>query len=151
MYASAFSQTIDGEIKGAVFIDVSTPCNLTEAYAARVKKTISDENWKMLKLYKPGLYYVLKQLPEISKYMTDRFLSKRIPLTVIGADRYKPAKPIGETVEDMTNWKACLKELGSLPNHKYVATKNTDHKVWENAPEVVIKEISELYGQVKAK
>ena len=149
MYASEFAQTNRGKVRGAVFIDVSTPCNLSNEYTTRVKNSISEEIWKMLKQHKTGLYYTLNKFPETAEYMSQRYISNSIPLTVIVADHYKPTQQIGETEQDMLNWKECLKDLGNLPNHKYVATEDTDHKVWEKAPDTVIKEVSELYNQTQ--
>ena len=145
MYVSEFAQWNGGDIKGAIFIDVSSPCSLTEEYATRVKNTLKGEMWGMLKQYRRGLYHVLQRFPDIAAYMSDRYLPTSIPMTVIVAERYKPTQQIGETEQDMLNWQACLKDLGNQPNHTYVTTKDTDHKVWENAPEVVIKEIVDLY------
>ena len=150
MYASAFARANQGKIQGAVFIDVSVPCELTNEYATRVKNSISDENWKMLKEHRTGLYYVLHEFPEIAEYMSRRYISNSIPLTLIVADTYVPTPQIGETEQDMIHWKTCLEDFGNLLNHKYVTTKNTDHKVWEKDPETVISEIITLYNQTKS-
>ncbi len=149
IYASEFTKKNRGKVKGAVFIDVATPCQLNNEIATRIKNSISEENWKMLKQYKIGLYYVLKKFPEITDYMSKRYISNSIPLTLIVAENYVPTKEIGETEQDMLNWKKCLQELGTLPNHKYVKTINTDHKVWEKDPKTVIDEIIKLYKQTK--
>ena len=146
MYASEFSN--QNNITGAVFIDVSTPCNLDNEYANRVKNSISDENWRMLKQYRAGLYYVLKNFPEIADYMSERYLSNEIPLTLIVASNYTANPQIGESENDMQEWKTCLKEFGRLPKHSYVSTENTDHKVWLKDPDTVIKEITQLYLKV---
>lgn len=147
-YASEFAKRKKRRIKGAVFIDAATPCELNEELAMRIKNSISEENWSLLKQYKIGLYYVLKKFPEIARYMSNRYISNNIPLTLIVAENYVPTKEIGETDEDMTKWKKCLQEFGALPNHKYVVTKNTDHKVWEKDPATVSDEIIKLYNQV---
>jgi len=144
-YASEFARINKGKILGAVFIDVSTPCALNVEYASKVKRSISKENWKLIKQYKVGLYYVLKKFPEIAEYMSSRFISKTIPLTLIAAEIRKPTKEIGETVQDMVNVKNCLKAFGTLPNHKYVLARNAGHKVWKESPKLVVKEIIERY------
>ena len=149
VYASEFSNRNKGKIKGAVFIDVATTCELDNEITTRIKNSISDDNWKMIKQYKTGLYYVLIKFPEIAKYMSQRYISNLIPLTLIVAENYTPTQEIGETEQDMLNWKKCLREFGNLPNHKYVVTKNTDHKVWEKDPKTVIDEIIKLYNQTK--
>ena len=151
MYASEFANTNKGKISGAVFIDVSTPCNLNHAYTTKVQNAISPENWKLIKQHKAGLYFVLSKFPEIADYMSERYISNSIPLTVIVAEHYKPTPQIGETAQDMLHWKKCLETLGNLPNHKYVTTKNTGHKVWEKDPQTVIEEIAKLYNQTLAK
>jgi pimeloyl-ACP methyl ester carboxylesterase len=146
MYASEFAKGKD--IKGAVFIDVVLPCNFDKEYTNRVRSSISDENWSMLKKHKTGLYYVLKNLPEIAEYMSQRYIPNSIPLTLIVAEHYKPTIQIGETEQDMQDWKTCLKDFGNLPNHSYVVTEQTDHKVWVKDPNTVIDEIIKLYSKV---
>lgn len=149
MYASAFANENKGKIKGAVFIEVSTPCQLTDEYTTRVKHTISAENWAMLKERRIGLYYVLQQFPEIAAYMSTRYLSEAIPLTVIAAEHYKPTPQIGETEADMRHWQTCLAELGNLPNHTYVVTKDTEHKICKKDPDTIIAEVTKLYHQTQ--
>lgn len=147
-YASEFAFRNKGEITGAVFIDVATPCGLSTEYATKVENSISQENWALINEYKPGLYYVLKEFPEISKYMAERFISNTIPLTLIAAGIRKPTKEIGETEQDMINMTNCLAAFGNLPNHQYVSVPKAGHKVWEQNPEIVINEIVSLYNQV---
>lgn len=144
-YASEFAQRNKGKISGAVFIDVSTPCALNIEYASKVNSSISAENWALIKQYKTGLYYVLKSFPNTAEYMSENYIPNSIPLTVIAAETRKPTIEIGETEQDMLNMTNCLKDFGTLPNHKYVFASNTEHKVWENSPELVIQEIIELY------
>ncbi|MEL7378032.1 MAG: alpha/beta hydrolase [Bacteroidota bacterium] len=147
-YASEFSRRVKGKIVGAVFIDVATPCALTVAYASKVKRTISTENWTLIKSYKIGLYYVLQEFPQIAAYMSDRFISNATPLTLIAAEIREPVAAIGDTEQDVINATNCLEAFGQLPNHKYVLAPNTEHKVWERSPEIVINEIVELYNLV---
>ncbi|MEL6560978.1 MAG: alpha/beta hydrolase [Bacteroidota bacterium] len=147
-YASEFALINKGNIKGAVFIDVATPCGLNVEYATRIEEAISQENWALLNEYKTGLFYVLKEFPEISKYMAKRFISNSIPLTVVAAGVRNPTKEIGETEQDMINMTNCLKAFGSLPNHQYIPVPKAGHKVWVQSPEIVINEIAALYKQV---
>jgi pimeloyl-ACP methyl ester carboxylesterase len=149
MYASEFANTNQGKITGAVFIDVSTPCELSDEYTTRVQNSISSANWEMLKEYKSGLYYVLSRFPEIAEYMSQRYIPNSVPLTVVVAEHHKPTQQIGETEQDMLNRRTCLADLGNLPNHRYVVTQNTDHKVWEKDPKTVVEEITKLYRQTK--
>ncbi|MGB3143152.1 MAG: alpha/beta hydrolase [Maribacter sp.] len=148
MYASEFAQINMGRIQGAVFIDVATPCGLDREYTTKVKNSITAEIWKMLEQYRTGLYHVLKNFPEIAEYMSDRYLPNSVPMTLIVAENYSPTSQIGETEEDIQHWKECLKKLGSLPNHRYVMTKGTDHKVWAKDPKTVVNEIVRLYELV---
>ncbi|MEO1623644.1 MAG: hypothetical protein AAFV25_00705, partial [Bacteroidota bacterium] len=73
-----------------------------------------------------------------------------IPVTVIAAELRTPTKEIGETEQDMINTTNCIKAYGQLPKHKYVLAPNTEHKVWKKSPELVVKEITELYRQTAA-
>lgn len=150
-YAAEFARRNKRKINGAVFIDTSTPCGLNVSYATKVRNTISDDNWNLIREYKVGLYYVLQAFPEIAAYMSTRFMKNSIPLTVIAADTRTPSKEIGETEQDMINMANCLKEFGRLPNHKYVLAANTGHKVWKDDPKIVIDEIVQLYHQTTKK
>lgn len=147
-YASEFARRNKGKITGAVFIDVATPCGLTVEYASKVKRSISDENWGLIKEYKAGLYYVLRAFPEIAEYMSERFISNAIPLTLIAAEIREPTKEIGDTEQDMINITNCLRAFGNLPNHKYVLAPGAEHKVWVQRTEIVIEEIVELYKRL---
>ena len=146
-YASEFAQRNKGKISGAVFIDVATPCGLNAKYAEKVRSSISEKNWKLIKEYKAGLYYVLQRFPEITDYMSNRFLTGAVPVTVIAAEIREPTKEIGDTEEDMRRMTNCLKEYGTLPNHTYVLAKGAEHKVWKKEPQLVIEEIGKLYKE----
>ncbi|MEL6194953.1 MAG: alpha/beta hydrolase, partial [Bacteroidota bacterium] len=145
-YASEFAQRNKGKITGAVFIDVATPCGINPKYAEKVRSSISKENWKLIKEYKAGLYYVLQHFPEITDYMSDRFITSAVPVTVIAAEIREPTKEIGDTEEDMIRMANCLRDYGNLPNHTYVLANGTEHKVWKKDPQLVIKEIVKLYS-----
>ncbi|MEO1436112.1 MAG: alpha/beta hydrolase, partial [Bacteroidota bacterium] len=144
-YAAEFSQRHKGKIRGAVLIDVSTPCSLTVEYATRVKNSISEEIWALIKTHKLGLYHVLRNFPELAAYISNRFLSDSIPLTILAAEIREANPEIGETEQDLTRVDECLKALGSLPNNKYVLAKSTGHKVWKDDPQIVIDNIVEWY------
>ncbi|MEM7514668.1 MAG: alpha/beta hydrolase [Bacteroidota bacterium] len=146
-YASEFARRNKGKISGAAFIDVATPCGLNPEYTEKVRSTISEENWKLIKDYKAGLYYVLQNFPEISSYVSTRFLAGSIPVTVIAAEIREPTKEIGDTEEDMIRMANCLRDYGNLPNHTYVLANGTEHKVWKKDPQLVIKEIVKLYKE----
>ena len=80
--------------------------------------------------------------------MSQGYISNSIPLTLIVAEYYKPTIQIGETEQDMQDWKTCLKDFGNQQNHSYVTTEQTDHKVWVKDPKTVIDEITKLYSKV---
>lgn len=143
-YASLFAHENQSKIKGAVFIDVTTPCFTTKAWAVDYKSSISDQNWKMIQQYRVGLYYVLQQFPEIADYMSTRYIPKEIPLTLIVAENL-PNENTLKTAEDRENWVKCFEEFGHQPNHSYVLARDADHHVWVKRPELVVKEITELY------
>ena len=95
----------------------------------------------MIKRYKTGVYYVLKNLEEISAYMSDQSLTSEIPVTTIAAEKLPP-------MVDADTWTECLISFGSLPNHRYVLAKDAGHKVWEDNPELVVGEVAALYERV---
>lgn len=143
-YSSLFAHENRSKIKGAVFIDVITPCFTTKAWAEDYKSSISDQNWKMIRQYRVGLYYVLQQFPEIADYMSTRYIPKEIPLALIVAENL-PNENTLKTEEDRENWVRCFEEFGHQSNHSYVLAENADHHVWVKRPELVVKEITELY------
>ena len=144
-YASEFALKFPGSITGAVFIDVSTPCSMDTIYATKVRQTISEADWKMIKQYKLGLYHVLQNLTSIASYMSDRFITDSIPVTVIAADIRVPTRQIGETDQDMIQMTECLKAFGNSGNNRYLIIKGSGHKVWKKDPERVVEEIVQQY------
>ncbi|PKV52870.1 alpha/beta hydrolase family protein [Aquimarina sp. MAR_2010_214] len=146
-YASEFAQRNKGKINGAVFIDVGTPCIITKEWASNYKKSLPADVWVMLKQHRVGLYYLLQNFSTIADYMSTRYISNDIPLTLIVAENLPDSNTL-RTEEDRINWVKCLKDFGNLPNHKYVLAKNTDHKVWEKDPKTVIEEITKLYLKI---
>lgn len=144
-YASLFSLRNQSEIKGAVFIDVGVPCMVTREWAENYKKSVSKEDWEIIKKYKLGLYYVLQKFPEIADYMSNKYIPSTIPLTLIVAENLPDSTSL-KTDEDRKNWVHCLKEFGNLPHHKYVLAKGADHKVWIKDPKIVVEEITKMYN-----
>ncbi len=126
-YSSLFAYRNKKKVKGAVFIDVATPCFLTNKWAKEFIDSVSHKDWKMIKQYKLGLYHVLLKLPEISNFMSDKFLNHKIPVTLIRAENILPMVQDGEKEK----WIECLRSYGTMPGHNYVLAKNADHKVWE--------------------
>lgn len=143
-YSTAFARRNKKNTLGAVFIDVALPCYFTAEWSRSFVESIKEVDWAMIKQYRVGLYYVLQNLESISKGMKSKTIPKSIPVTVIGAD-IPPAMVKPEEVE---TWKECLKAFGSLPNHKYVLAAGAGHKVWEDNPDLVVREIVDLYQRI---
>ncbi len=146
-YSTLFTLRNSKKVTGSVFIDVLTPCYFTEKRIKDLQNSITKEDWIMLKKEAIGLYYVLKNLEDIYTQMKDKSYPAVIPATVIGAD-FPPQMVQGD---EITEWKNCLKTLGSQPNHSYVFAEKTKHKVWKDNPDLVVKEIAKLYKQVSTK
>lgn len=141
-YSTEFARRNKKMTLGAVFIDVALPCYFTAEWSKGFVESIKEGDWAMIKQYKVGLYYVLQNLEAISEAMKP--LPRKIPVTVIGAD-IPPAMVKPEEVE---SWKGCLKSFGSLPNHKYVLAPRAGHKVWADNPDLVIREVTDLYRRI---
>jgi|SRR6185437_3917648 len=143
-YSSLFTYRNKDKVKGAVFIEVATPCFFTSEWAKKFVDSIKSQDWKMIKQYKLGLYYVLADFPAIASYMSDKYLTSETPATLIRADNILPIVKDNEKEK----WIDCLKSFGMMPNHRYVVAKNSEHKVWDKNPQIVIYEIIKLYRQV---
>lgn len=146
-YSSLFAYRNKSKVKGAVFIDVATPCFITSEWTKGFVDAISPQDWKMIKQYRVGLYYVLSNFQDISIYMSDKFLNYKTPVTLIRAENILPMVKDHEKEK----WINCLKSYGTMENHTYVVAKNSDHKVWDKNPQIVIDEIVKLYKQVTNK
>ena len=129
-YSSLFTYRNKKKVKGVVCIDIATPCFFTKEYSDHFVETIKKEDWEMIKKYKIGLYYVLKNLTATSIYMENKFINSRTPTIMISAENIQPM--IKDNEKD--KWINCSKSFGTMPNHEYVVAKNADHKVWEKNP-----------------
>ena len=143
-YSTLFADRNKRKIKGAVYIDVALPCFFTKEWSRDFVDAISNKDWEMIKQYKTGLYYVLKNLEGISDYMRNKPFPEKTPVTLIAAEKILPMVKQHEA----DKWTACLKSFGLLPNHKYVLAKSAGHKVWDDDPDLVMKEIIKLYKEV---
>lgn len=146
-YSSLFAYRNKSKVKGAVFIDVATPCFFTSQWTKEFVDSISTNDWKMIKQYRLGLYYVLSHFQEISIFMSDKFLNHKTPVTIIRAENILPMVKDNEKEK----WINCLKLYGTMENHTYVVAKNSEHKIWEKNPQIVIEEIIKLYNKVSKK
>ena len=145
-YSSFFAYRNKSKVKGAVFIDVATPCYFTQKWTENYINTLKVEDWEWIRKNKVGLFYVLKRLPQITKYMADKYLTNSTPLTLIRAEGIPAAPLVYENEKE--KWVSCLDNFGKLPFHKLVVAKGAEHVVWEKSPQLVISEIVELYKRV---
>ncbi|KYG85039.1 hypothetical protein AWW67_17520 [Roseivirga seohaensis] len=143
-YSTLFANQNKDKIKGSVYIDVALPCFFTKQWSQDFTKNISKEDWELIKTHKTGLYYVLKNLAEISIYVGNETLYTKIPVTLIASEKI----PAMVKQDEVDKWKECLKSFGSLPNHKYVLANGAGHKVWVDNPEIVINEVAALYKRI---
>lgn len=144
-YASLFTHQNFKKVKGVVCIDIATPCFFTKKWSNEFISTIKEQDWQMIKQYKPGLYYVLKSFTNTAVYMADKFLNSNTPVTMIMAENIQAMIKI----EERGKWVHCCKSFGTMPNHNFIIAKNADHKVWEKNPNVVIDAVVKLYKKVK--
>ena len=146
-YSTLLANSTKLKVKGAVYIDVALPCFTTEEWSQQFVESISEKNWSLIRQHKLGLYYVLKNLPAIAADMKDKPMPEKIPVTLIAAEKILPM--VKENEKDQ--WKKCLQEFGTLPNHHYVLAKASGHKVWYDDPQLVMNEIIKLYQTVEHK
>lgn len=144
-YTSLFTHQNLKKVKGVICIDIATPCFFTKKWSDEFIQSIKEEDWKMIKQYKLGLFYVLSNFTNTAEFMQDKFFSTKTPLTMIMAENIQPM--IKE--EEKEKWINCCKKLGTMQNHSFVVAKNAGHKVWEKNPTIVIEEIVKLYKKVK--
>ncbi|UII19928.1 alpha/beta fold hydrolase [Fulvivirga ligni] len=143
-YSILFASKNPSKIKGAVFIDTALPCSMTQEWSQNFISNISEEDWKLIKTHKIGLYYVLKNLSDISNYMSNKTLPAALPVTIIGAEIQQPYL----TPNEQQQWIDCQEAFGALPNHKYVQAQGAHHKIWKDKPQLVIDEIVQMYNRV---
>jgi len=143
-YSTLYAERNKKAVKGAVFIDILSPCYFTKERAKSTKESVSREDWVLLKKEAIGLYYVLKNLEGIYEFTKDKRFPADIPSTVIGADI-----PPGIVKEnEQAEWKECLKSFGTQANHRYIFAKGCRHKVWKDNPTLVADAIVKQYRQV---
>lgn len=143
-YTTWFARQYPDKVKGAVMIDIALPCFFTESWSFDFIENIGDNDWTMIKKYKPGLYYVLKDLDQIAAKMAEITFPSDIPATLIAAET--PPAMVKE--EEKAHWKECLASFGNQPQHTYLMAEDSEHKVWQQRPEFVIEEISKLHHAI---
>ncbi|RYF77212.1 MAG: alpha/beta hydrolase [Cytophagaceae bacterium] len=143
-YASLFTYRNPKKVTGVVCIDMATPCFFTPAWSEAFLASIKPADWAMIKTYKVGLYYVLAHFTATARYMSDKFLTSQTPVTLIRAEDVQPLLKEAEKQK----WLSCSESFGTMPNHRYIVAKDADHRVWDKSPQLVIKEVVNLYQQV---
>jgi pimeloyl-ACP methyl ester carboxylesterase len=141
-YNIIFTTRNKNKIEGAVFIDPALPCNYTKKRNNEGNNKITLELWERIKKEAVGLYYVLKNYEEICDLMETKKFPDKIPATVIAAENQVFLK----TETDKKEWKDCVKNFGTLPNHTYVFANNCGHNVWQDNPQLVKNEIVKLFN-----
>ncbi|RFZ90135.1 alpha/beta hydrolase [Mucilaginibacter conchicola] len=144
-YTMVFSARHPGLIKGAVFIDTSTPCYVTPKKSEEVLASYATK-MDSFKRELPGVYYLLKSYAETGLRAAEAAPKAKMPITVIGSD-VPPFKS-----SDNLAWKNCLRLFANeRPNRKYILAKNTHHYVFFDDPLLVAREIVILYNKVRYK
>ena len=138
-YAMAFTQRNSNKVVGAVFIDIVSPCFMTEVKAKQIKNIFHD-SLEVIKKESLGFYYIVQNYEHTSMVMREASQSLKIPMTVICADT-----PPFQGIDSIT-WKKCMEKFASgFINRKYLLAKNCGHYVFIDNPTLVIDEIVRRY------
>ena len=141
-YSMVFAARNPTKVKGAVFIDVNTPCFMTVQKTKEILGSYSSQ-LATFKKERPGVYFLLSNYEITNQKMREAAPKLNVPITVIGSDHppYQGA--------DSLLWKNCLKSFAlEGKNRKYILATNTGHYVFKQNPELVTKEIITLYQDV---
>ena len=140
-YAMAFTKRNSKKVVGAVFIDIVSPCFMTEVKAKQIKNIFHD-SLEVIKKESLGFYYIVQNYEHTSMVMREASQSLKIPMTVICADT-----PPFQGIDSIT-WKKCMEKFASgFINRKYLLAKNCGHYVFIDNPTLVIDEIVRRYRQ----
>lgn len=138
-YAMAFTQRNSKKVVGAVFIDIVSPCFMTEDRVKQVRKIFQD-SLDVIKKESLGFYYIVQNYDYSSRVMREASQSLKIPLTIICSDT-----PPFQGIDSIT-WKKCMEKFASgFLNRKYLLAKNCGHYVFIDDPTLVIDEIIRRY------
>jgi len=143
-YAMTFISRNSNKVKGAVFIDIVSPCFMTEQKAKSIKQIFID-SIDYIKKESIGFYYIIQNYENTSKVM--RTVSKTIktPLTIICSD----IPPFQGS--DSVKWKKCLKIFADeSSNRRFILATKCGHYVFQDNPKLVIYEIVRQYRKVAA-
>lgn len=140
-YAMAFTQRNSNKVVGGVFIDIVSPCFMTESKALEVKNIFHD-SLEVIKKESPGFYFIVKNYEHTSMVMREAAQSLKIPMTIICAD----TPPFQGS--DSIAWKQCMKIFAEgFKNRKYLLAKNCGHYIFIENPKLVIDEIIKQYNE----
>lgn len=142
-YSTIFARNNSKKVRGSVFIDPALPCNYTKQRNKEGNASITPELWERIRKEAIGLYFVLKNYETICDLMEKTSFPSAVPATVIAAEK----QPFLKTDAYKEEWRECVKNFGTLPQHSYVFAQNCGHTVWNDNPQLVINEIVKLYRQ----
>ena len=138
-YAMTFTYRNNKKVIGGVFIDIVSPCFMTQDKAREVKKIFHD-SLEVIKKESLGFYYIVQNYEYTSKVMREAAQSLKIPLTIICSD----TPPFQGN--DSITWKICMKTFAEgYTNRKYLLAKNCGHFIFIDNPSLVINEIIKRY------
>ena len=143
-YAILFSARNEKKVKGAVLLDITLPCFMTEEKAKELLEPYKKE-LPELKEKSIGTYYLLMNYENSVALLSKTSFPPSIPATVISSDS------TSFKGQDSILWKACQKALGELPNHHYLLAEKTGHYIHADNPQLVTDEIIKLYRQILGK
>ena len=141
-YAMKFISNAPERVKGAVFIDVVSPCFMTEQRATATKQLFMD-SLAVIKKESIGFYHLVLNYENTSKVMREVAGSIETPLTVIAS---------GKTPFEGTDREQFLNGLKRFAedkkNRRYVLVEDADHYVFYDELQLVVDEIIRLYNRV---
>jgi triacylglycerol esterase/lipase EstA (alpha/beta hydrolase family) len=141
-YSMVFAARNQRKIKGAVFIDINTPCFMTAQKTKEVQQSFSAQ-LPSLKKQQPGIYYSLLNYDISNEKMREAAPKVIMPFTVICSD-HPPTQGA-----DSVSWKSCQKSFAlEQTNRKFTLATGSSHYIYKDNPGLVTKEIITLYQKV---
>lgn len=140
-YAMAFIQRHPSNVIGGVFIDILSPCFMTEIKALEVQRLFQD-SLEVIKKESLGFYYIIKNYQNTSHVMRESAKTIKTPLTIICAD----APPFSG--KDSIKWKQCMRVFANeMNNRKLLLARDCGHYVFQENPRLVINAIIKQYKE----
>lgn len=138
-YAMEFIDRNEKKVTGGVFIDIVSPCFMTEEKAMEIKKIFKD-SLEVIKKESLGFYYLVQNYEYTSKVMREAARTIKTPLAIICSD----TPPWHGS--DSAKWKKCLEIFAAgFSNRRYILAKKCGHFVFIDNPNLVINEIIRQY------